>query len=150
MTDLRYRYIIATQDRDLQESVRKVPGVPLFYLHQKVPTLEPPSPASQKKALEYRTTVGMNAQQAETIVLLKKRSGIAVEEAEKSVGKKKRKKKGPNPLSCKKKKKTLNSAHQTKDSEDKNGEKTSGGKIGKRKKIKIPKHVKEALKNGEI
>ncbi|XP_046469480.1 rRNA-processing protein UTP23 homolog [Neodiprion pinetum] len=131
-----HRYIVATQDRELQESVRKVPGVPLIYLHQKAPTLEQPSLASQKQALKYRTTVGMNAQQAETIALLKKQSSLA-EESSESMPKKKRKKSGPNPLSCKKRKKVV-----PKQTENTN----KSGKVRKRKKIKVPQHVKEALK----
>lgn len=55
---------------------------------------------------------------------------------------KKRKRKfkgGPNPLSCKKKKKNL--------SPQENVQKTEDKKRKKRKRIKIPQHVKESLIN---
>lgn len=50
--------------------------------------------------------------------------------------KKRRKKGGPNPLSCKKKQKksVVNQSS------------ASNGKIRKRKRIKIPAHIKDALK----
>lgn len=144
MTIIHYRYIIATQDRDLQNIVRNIPGVPLLYLSQQAPVLESPSPASQKRALEYRTLLGMNAGEAERIALLKKASGLALEN-DKPQLKKKRKKGGPNPLSCKKKKKTnvVNSIVKSNDEKNKHDD----GKVGKRKRIKLPRHVKEILKS---
>jgi hypothetical protein len=44
------RYIIATQDKELQAVARRIPGTPLLYLHQKAPTLEQPSAASSRMA----------------------------------------------------------------------------------------------------
>jgi Fcf1 len=44
------RYIIGTQDRDLQEKVRLIAGAPLLYIHQKAPTLEAASAASLEKS----------------------------------------------------------------------------------------------------
>ncbi|XP_015610300.1 rRNA-processing protein UTP23 homolog [Cephus cinctus] len=129
------RYIIATQDRDLQEHVRKVPGVPLIYLHGKAPTLEPPSQASRNRAAELRRAVGINVQQEETLKVLKEKSGLAEESDVRS--KKKRKKGGPNPLSCKKKKK---SATETATNTNKTG------KVRKRKRVKLATHIIEALK----
>jgi U3 small nucleolar RNA-associated protein 23 len=132
------RYIIATQDRDLQEWIRKQVGIALLYLHNVVPTLEEPSLATRnfidrksKKSLKVSSFEG------EQLVQLKKKEGIV--EAKKVPRVKHKKKKGPNPLSCKKK--------QPKDSQltgiknkaiDKNK--------NKKRKIKIPKHVKEEIK----
>jgi len=45
-----FRYIIATQDKELQAVARRIPGTPLLYLHQKAPTLEQPSAASSRMA----------------------------------------------------------------------------------------------------
>lgn len=45
-------YIVASQDRDLQDKVRRMPGVPLLFLHNKAPVLDPPSEASQQHAKE--------------------------------------------------------------------------------------------------
>ncbi|KAG8223932.1 hypothetical protein J437_LFUL003740 [Ladona fulva] len=96
------RYIIASQDRELQNLVRKIPGAPLLYLHQKVPTLEKPSPASLewvKNRMEKR--IGIAPYQEEILKELKRKTfGEPFEQPRP----KKRKAKGPNPLSCKKKK----------------------------------------------
>nr|XP_036222572.1 rRNA-processing protein utp23-like [Bactrocera oleae] len=42
------RYVVASQDRSLQNSLRKVPGRILLYLHKATPVLEEPSEASKK------------------------------------------------------------------------------------------------------
>lgn len=82
--------------------------------------------------------------------VLKRTQGIAVEEATAIVAKKKFKKKQPNPLSCKKKKKkkpTSSTGDKAKTSQgvrDKTIEKT------KRKRLLIPKHVKELLKENKV
>ena len=44
------RYFIATQDPELREKCRKVPGTPLLYLHSSAPTLERPSEMSENQA----------------------------------------------------------------------------------------------------
>lgn len=125
-------YIIATQDRDLQDKVRKRVGVPLLYLHSKTPILEQPSELSVKAVKEKLS----NLSEIEKTALeeLKLKDGI-VSNAEKP---KKKKKKGPNPLSCKKKQKsnlkTINKKESRPETEKK-----------KRKRIKIPRHVKEEL-----
>ncbi|XP_063993233.1 rRNA-processing protein UTP23 homolog [Diachasmimorpha longicaudata] len=130
------RYIIATQDRDLQEKVRNRAGVPLLYLHGKVPTLDPPSQASKNEAQHQLDKVDLNVHQRETLAELKQSSGLATEEETKM--KKKKRKGGPNPLSCKKKQKKTSV----------NNTKTSG-KVRKRRKAKIPSHVKEMLKTSQ-
>ncbi|XP_033219435.1 rRNA-processing protein UTP23 homolog [Belonocnema kinseyi] len=127
------RYIIATQDREFQDRVRKIPGIPLLYLHEKAPTLERPSEASCKRAEELRNGAITNNLQVQTIKILKEKSGLA--ETEIKI-KKKRKRGGPNPLSCKKKQKKNLEIQSAKTS----------GKVRKRKRIKLPAHVKEALK----
>ena len=127
------RYIIATQDRELQDRIRNIAGVPLLYLHEKAPTLERPSELSLKRAEELRNGAVTNTLHIQTINILKQKSGLQDIDVK---PKKKRKKGGPNPLSCKKKKKKT--VDQT------NAKKS--GKVRKRKKIKIPAHVKEALK----
>lgn len=127
------RYIIATQDRELQDQMRQIPGVPLMYLHGKAPTLEPASQKSREYAEKLLQNVGMNKLEQETLKSLKEQSGLREEEQK---AKKKRKKGGPNPLSCKKKKKKPLAI-----------ESKSSGRIRKRKRVKIPVHVKEALKS---
>lgn len=130
---LLYRYIVATQDRELQDKLRIIPGVPVIYLHGKVPTLDSPSEASRKYAEAMQKGLGMTIWERENVKILRNQAGIVEKE---SKLKKKKKKGGPNPLSCLKKKKpgtiTLN----------KTG--TKSGKVRKRK-IKIASHIKEAL-----
>ncbi|XP_053988703.1 rRNA-processing protein UTP23 homolog [Hylaeus anthracinus] len=131
------RYIVATQDRELQDILRKIPGVPIIYLHGKAPTLEAPSQASRKYAENIRKELGMSSWETENIKTLKEAAGLT-EKSELKL-KKKRKKSGPNPLSCLKKKKKP----QTEISNNTTGKKS--GKVKKRKKMKIAAHVKEAL-----
>ncbi|XP_047370850.1 rRNA-processing protein UTP23 homolog [Vespa velutina] len=132
------RYIIATQDRELQEELRTIPGVPLIYLHGKAPTLEAPSEASQKYAENIRNELGMSLWEKENMKMLKKEAGLINEIEPK---RKKHKKGGPNPLSCLKKKKKKNDVQMA----TAVSEKKKSGKIRKRKKIRIAAHVKEAL-----
>lgn len=126
-------YIIATQDRDLQYRVRSKPGVPLLYLHLKTPILEQPSELSMKAVKDK--LADLSELEKSTLDELKLKSGI-VSNDEKP---KKRKKKGPNPLSCKKKKQKLSEQAISKREGKPEAEKK------KRKRIKIPKHVKEEI-----
>lgn len=132
-----YRYIIATQDRELQDILRKIPGVPVLYLHGKAPTLEAPSQASREYAENIRKGLGMSEWEKENIKTLKEAAGLA--EISESKIKKKRKKGGPNPLSCLKKKKKP----QTEISKSTTSK--ASGKVRKRKRTKIAAHIKEAL-----
>ena len=53
------RYFVATQDPELREKCRKVPGTPILYLHHSAPVLEKPSDMSENQAqntLEARMT----------------------------------------------------------------------------------------------
>lgn len=94
-------YIVATQDLDLQKAVREIPGTPLLYLHNKAPVLDPPSIQSKKFAtLKIHDTFGASS----TSLGVKRPSSNDEKEQFKA---KKRKKGGPNPLSCKKKKKKV-------------------------------------------
>lgn len=135
-------YILASQDRDLQEKLRAKAGVPLLYLHNKSPTLEKPSKASYDKAgvsLES-TNVFISETQNETLKNMKK--ALGVEEEVKVVPLiKKKKPHNPNPLSCKKKKKKPVARNEGKK------EGVTEGKVRKRKKKKLPNHLKEQLKS---
>ncbi|CAK9830915.1 rRNA-processing protein UTP23 homolog [Anthophora retusa] len=131
------RYIVATQDRELQDSLRKIPGVPIIYLHGKAPTLEAPSQASSEYAENMRKGLGMTEWEKENIKTLKEAAGIV--ESTKLKLKKRRKKGGPNPLSCLKKKKKPQTEVSKITKENKSG------RIKKRKKMKIATHIKEAL-----
>ncbi|CAH0603528.1 unnamed protein product [Chrysodeixis includens] len=135
-------YILATQDRDLQDKLRAKSGVPLLYFHNKAPTLEKPSPASYAKAgqsLEGNPHMFITETQNEALKTMKQVLGVEQKVEETKIIPKKKKQHNPNPLSCKKKKK--------KPLNNKRAETVSDGKIRKRKKKKLPKHVKEQLKS---
>jgi U3 small nucleolar RNA-associated protein 23 len=124
-------YIVASQDRELQNNVRNMVGVPLLYLHGKTPVLEQPSQVSVEAT---KNKEGLSVTERQMLDKLKLESGL-VNESDKP---KKKKKKGPNPLSCKKKKnKPQEVGKIVKNVEAKN----------KRRKIRIAQHVKEILFN---
>ncbi|GMR31824.1 hypothetical protein PMAYCL1PPCAC_02019 [Pristionchus mayeri] len=110
------KYLFATQDATLQEKLRAIGGIPILYIAYKTVLLDPVSEAT-KTALES------DKGELETIKELKKE--LLGEEP----AKKKRKKKGVNPLSCKKK--TMKKERVVKGSE---GTKTANGKRRRRKK----------------
>ncbi|KAF4518040.1 hypothetical protein B566_EDAN009273 [Ephemera danica] len=133
------RYIVATQDRDLQDRVRKIPGAPLIYIHQRTPTLEAPSPASLKVAEKFNEAKFSSDQQPGELVseVRKRVMGEEEQTSDKPTHKRKRRS-GPNPLSCKKKK-AKPGTNQA------NASASSGKKKRSRKRVKIPQHVKEHL-----
>lgn len=163
---LLLRYIIATQDRELQDKLRLIPGVALFYFHNKGPTLEAPTEVSEKAAsatANARSVFfclnqtccslgensfglfacfffrwGINKYEEETLSKLKEAEGIKPEE--KSTKKKKKKQHNPNPLSCKRKKKKSEGGPEV-PIDSKAGVKKKRSRRGK----KIPQHVKAEL-----
>uniref|UniRef100_A0A182MSY8 rRNA-processing protein UTP23 homolog n=1 Tax=Anopheles culicifacies TaxID=139723 RepID=A0A182MSY8_9DIPT len=144
-------YIVATQDRALQEWVRSNPGIPLFYLHNgSVPTLVQPSEVHRKAAASgQKSRVGIRELDQTTIQSLKVKEGIVTPETESVRKKKQRKPKNPNPLSCKKSKKKKSATSGTSESDGKPAAAVGGGitKKKSRKRIKLPKHVLEHLKS---
>ncbi|KAM7352913.1 rRNA-processing protein UTP23 homolog [Cochliomyia hominivorax] len=142
------RYIVASQDRNLQASLRKVPGRCLLYLHKAAPVLEAPSDASKKWV--HKKANNLLPQEAEKkIEFLKQKEGLMKNDDQQP----KRKPKGPknpNPLSCKKSKKLKQfEQQQQQKSKDlsKVADKSKVDMKPKRKRIKLPAHVKEVLKN---
>ncbi|KAH8275806.1 hypothetical protein KR026_004801 [Drosophila bipectinata] len=132
------RYIVASQDRLLQESLRKIPGRCLLYLHKATPVLEAPSKAS-KKWVQRRAKNLMLGKQVEKIDYMKEKQGLKPTETTPNP-KKRKGPKNPNPLSCKKSKKEKPKP------ELKGVEQTSLVKAKtKRKRVKIPAHVKAEL-----
>ena len=83
--------------------LRGVPGTPVLYLHGNSPTLERPSELTRGQVeQEAEDRVGVTGHQARAIQAMKKQ--VFGEEV-KPKKKKRKGPKGPNPLSCKKKKK---------------------------------------------
>ncbi|XP_011566258.3 rRNA-processing protein UTP23 homolog [Plutella xylostella] len=140
-------YIVASQDRDLQERLRKKAGVPILYLHNKSPTLEKPSKPSYDKVnptIEANAPTFISNTQNEMLKKMKKALGVEEEEKEQpKIMPKKKKHKNPNPLSCKKKKKKPAGR-----GDRPNGPKgvNENGKIKKQDRNKS-KHFKDKLAN---
>lgn len=102
-------YFVATQDSDLREKLREIPGVPVIYGLKNSLFIEQPS-AQQRKFAQLDEEKRIHMEKSEFKKLLKASSeekasgdGITPGVAEKSKFKRNRAK-GPNPLSCKKKK----------------------------------------------
>ncbi|GMT04782.1 hypothetical protein PENTCL1PPCAC_26956 [Pristionchus entomophagus] len=113
--DKKKKYMFATQDQSLQNVLRAMVGIPILYIAYKTVLLDPVSEATN---IALKTSEG----ELDTIKELKKE--LLGEEPVK----KKRKKKGVNPLSCKKKsmKKSVVKVN--------DGTKTGNGKRRRRKK----------------
>jgi len=130
-------YVVATQDRGLQKWIKNRPGQPLLYLHQMTPVLDEPSPISKKRANKISLEkIKINKNTEETIEKLKISEGVTVAKAPVKPNeiKKKKKKKGPNPLSCKKK-----------NNFNKNN-KISKSNDGNKSRNRIPKHIRQQMK----
>jgi len=96
-------FVVATNDYGLRTLLRGVPGTPVLYLHGNSPTLERPSELTRGRVeQEAEERTGVTTHQARTIKAMKKQ--VFGEEV-KPKKKKRKGPKGPNPLSCKKKKK---------------------------------------------
>jgi U3 small nucleolar RNA-associated protein 23 len=97
-------YVIATQDRDLQEWIRRQIGIALLYLHNVVPHLDEPSEASKKFInRKSKASTKVSSFEDKRLLQIKKKEGL-IEEPKVIKPRKMKKLKGPNPLSCKKKK----------------------------------------------
>lgn len=96
-------YVVATQDRDLQDWMRCQVGIALLYLHNVVPHLDEPSDASKKfVSRRAKALTKVSSFEDERLSALKQKEGLLKESIKLKA--KKRKSSGPNPLSCKKKK----------------------------------------------
>lgn len=89
----KHRYVIATQSRNLRETLRRVPGAPLLLLDRSVMVLESPSDATLKTKLK------VEEEALRPSILRPSPEALA------PVAKKRRGPKAPNPLSMKKKQK---------------------------------------------
>jgi len=146
------RYIVATQDPTLRDRLREVPGVALLYLHGNAPTLEKPSEKTMAFAADQslqRTEV--LDYQKEILDAMKKsvlgEEGKGQGSKPSHKGTMKRKRAGPNPLSCKKAKKKKPGSSRS--PQKMVAETSAEMKKRKRVKVKIPKHVKAERRQGQ-
>ena len=130
---------MATQDYELRQKVRRVPGTPVMYLHHCAPVLERPSEMSAAAA---ETAVQERANpdnfHSKVIKDLKKKE-LGLDPAEDVAAKRKRKRKEPNPLSVKKKKKKGEEGEKKKSEplrQTKEGKVVTAGKKQKRNRKK--------------
>jgi len=129
-------FFVASQDKELRNAMRKIPGVPLLHINYNALVLEKPSHNSIKESQQMESTKAAPAAH-EQIDQLKIENDI-VEEKEERIKIKRRK--NPNPLSIKKKKK------KTKDSTATEGK---SAKKRRRRKQKIATHVLEELRKSK-
>ncbi|XP_028398336.1 rRNA-processing protein UTP23 homolog [Dendronephthya gigantea] len=123
------RYFVATQDKHLRNRFRKIPGVPLLYINYNCIVMEKPSFACTKKATEVERARTEPTEHERGILERLKTND------EPEIKKRKRKRaKGPNPLSCKRKKISQDGPIASNKSSSR-----------KRRKNKIPAHVLEVL-----
>jgi len=109
-------YIVASQDETLSDILRNIPNVPQMHLSRGVLMFESPSAATRRKANfrergKQMTGGGMMTGEERELIAktrreerTKKRKEVDGQESGADGMRKKRKAKGPNPLSCKKKK----------------------------------------------
>lgn len=114
----KHRYVVATQDEDVRAFMRRIPGVPMIYIHRSVMILEPMANSTEKfRSREEKGKFKAGLRDSGSQVLGKRSRGsdeaIDQEGSDQNEGqqveqKKKRKRgpKGPNPLSVKKAKKS--------------------------------------------
>jgi U3 small nucleolar RNA-associated protein 23 len=92
----KHRYVIATQSHPLRVSLRAIPGVPIVHINRSVMVLEPPSEATlQFKQRAEHDALGPSKSEKAAL--------NAVTPQVEPVVKRKKRPKGPNPLSVKKK-----------------------------------------------
>ncbi|MFH4984303.1 hypothetical protein AB6A40_011012 [Gnathostoma spinigerum] len=115
------KFFIATQDRALTDSLRKIPGVPILFIKYNGILIDKPSSATNEECMKTRTDV-------DKIIEMKKQ---LLENVEPVKRKKRKGPKGPNPLSIKKKKKVVSSGMSV------TSTKTASGKRRRKKKAVV-------------
>lgn len=137
-----HHLFVASQDNELRDELRKIPGVPLLRIHYNALVLEKPSRDTVSEAKKIDTDkVTASEYEQERIDKLKRIKGLVTEDKDQKP--KKRKVKGVNPLAMKKKKKKSGLGGFAGVKAGKHAEETS--KKRKRNKTKIAKHVLEEL-----
>lgn len=138
-------YFLATQDQDLTEKTRLLAYVPILFIKMNAIILEQPATEARDKAIESQQRFHqVDSHQFQTLKKLKK-----IESLDKPANIKRKRKgpKGPNPLSCKKKKTVaLNKASSS------NPNVKSVKQDGKKKRTKtkrIPNHIKRMFQKIE-
>lgn len=90
-----HHYMIATGNALLKKKLYKIPGVPTLHLYRGVLTMEAPSPATKQVVVQLEKSK-YAPKSFET-------SMLSAHKTDEPTRRRKKKAKGPNPLSCKKK-----------------------------------------------
>ena len=100
----KQRLVVATQDLAFRKVLREIPGVPLLYLNRSVVILEPPSAATSTRIQEVE--IAKTRPMSSELRLLKKKKSDdkKVKDALPIKAVRKKKAKGPNPLSIRRRK----------------------------------------------
>jgi len=139
------RYVIVSQDPSMREAARLVPGTPILYLYGRAPTLEKPSDYSKSLVNEdAEQRLASEEERIERLRQLKARElgeRPAVEQRPR-----KKKAKGPNPLSCQKKKKKPQATAVAAGGKRPAGDSAEAAVAKKkRKRVKVAAHVRQEL-----
>lgn len=127
-------YIIATQDPSLIRGLREKPNVPILTLKEVALTLLKPSSHIKVVAEESAHDVEPTAEEIELLHEMKKR-----ELPPEPPSKKRKRPKGPNPLSCKKSKKSMATGSQQQQQSSKKRRQR------KRTRSKVPRPVEKVI-----
>lgn len=100
--DNPHHYFIATQDVELRRKLRRIPGVPLLYINRNTLVLEGVSDDSRDQAEQIGAEKAQPTKYEKSVLESLGKAELSITAPKKP----KRKIKGPNPLSCKKKSKT--------------------------------------------
>lgn len=124
-------YFIATQDPNLRNKAKHISGVPILYLNYNAPIMEKPSSFCEKIVKKQQAIKFAPTQHETEMLKTLKEKHFGVSEMKPRI--RKRKIKGPNPLSCKKscKKQTASPVPPEKHAR-------------KRRRVRIAKHLKLA------
>ncbi|XP_078482001.1 rRNA-processing protein UTP23 homolog [Ciona intestinalis] len=102
------RYFIATQDMALTKIAKTIPGVPVLYVFQSHIVLDKPSRATENHIKTVsKEKLSTSEAEKKSLKLMKEDANIIHGERTVKQGRKRKRAKGPNPMSCKKKKKTV-------------------------------------------
>ncbi|XP_002737571.1 rRNA-processing protein UTP23 homolog [Saccoglossus kowalevskii] len=100
--DNSHHYFVATQDPGLSRQMQKVAGIPLLYINNAINFAKPSIITTKTAERSIQKKIRPSQQEHETIKKLK--SFVGTDKIETKIQRRRKIAKGPNPLSCKKKK----------------------------------------------
>lgn len=127
-------YMLATQDPDLTRAVKKRSVCPLIYLKGNTIVMEKPDQSVKEfvRKKEEKSSQLLEKHEIQVLKQLKKKHDLEDSDTEKKTKRRRKGPKGPNPLSCKSKKKRTDLKISSTDQKSANTKKRS----------RVPKHIK--------